>query len=173
MKSIVEKVRKYATVAHKGQFRTKGKIKLPYIIHPEAVEEIAIQLYTEEVIKRFNIKRERDYDYITKSIRIISLTHDIFEDQRHKGYTEKGFKLWLIENDTEKELKEFSYEGIYVALKKLNKNNYANYLSFILGAKEYTFSSYVKRADIIHNMSDLNDGSLKDKYRMAEYILTH
>jgi hypothetical protein len=31
----------------------------------------------------------------------------------------------------------------------------------------------VKLADLQHNMSDLNEGSLKDKYRFAEYILNY
>ena len=31
----------------------------------------------------------------------------------------------------------------------------------------------VKLADLEHNMSDLNEGSLKDKYRLAHYILSY
>ena len=45
------------------------------------------------------------------------------------------------------------------------------YLDFILRAKENLFACSVKIADIEDNMMSLKEGSLKDKYRMALYIL--
>ena len=36
----------------------------------------------------------------------------------------------------------------------------------------YEFSAFVKRADLEHNLSDLKEGSLKEKYRLALYVLS-
>ena len=48
-----------------------------------------------------------------------------------------------------------------------------SYLELILRAKENYFARHVKWADNQHNASDLKPGSLLDKYRMSQYILTH
>jgi len=59
------------------------------------------------------------------------------------------------------------------ALKILNKNNYSSYLEFTLAAKENYYARLVKIADIIHNLSDLTKGSMKEKYELALYILNN
>lgn len=45
------------------------------------------------------------------------------------------------------------------------------YLDFILRVKDNQFAMPVKIADIKDNMVSLKEGSLKDKYRLALYIL--
>lgn len=57
--------------------------------------------------------------------------------------------------------------------KLLNKNYSANYFLYITKMLGHPFVILAKRGDLGHNMSDLAEGSLKDKYRLAEYILTH
>ena len=46
-----------------------------------------------------------------------------------------------------------------------------NYLDFILRAKGNEIARQVKIADIEDNMMSLKEGSLKDKYRLARYVL--
>lgn len=53
----------------------------------------------------------------------------------------------------------------------LNKKRYANYFDYIMAIKSQGFLSTIKTSDLEHNMSDLKEGSLKDKYRFAHYIL--
>jgi len=60
---------------------------------------------------------------------------------------------------------------ILSALVVLNKHNHKNYFEYIMAAKQNKWATIVKLSDLRHNMSDLNEGSLKDKYRLAEYIL--
>jgi len=55
-----------------------------------------------------------------------------------------------------------------------NKNKVMTYFDFIMKFVDRPWdwtSRIVKRADLTHNMSDLQEGSLKDKYRLAEYTL--
>jgi len=59
---------------------------------------------------------------------------------------------------------------IYAAV-SLSKEEGENYLDFILRIKENDLAVPIKIADIEDNMISLKEGSLKDKYRMALYIL--
>jgi len=40
-----------------------------------------------------------------------------------------------------------------------------------LRQKALEFATAIKIADLTHNMCDLREGSLKDKYRLTKYIL--
>jgi len=53
----------------------------------------------------------------------------------------------------------------------LTKIEGENYLDFILRAKGNEIARQVKIADIEDNMMSLKEGSLKDKYRLARYVL--
>lgn len=65
----------------------------------------------------------------------------------------------------------------------LSKKEGETYFDFIMrihnGDSPYECGAFrvgmvaVKLADLRHNMSDLKEGSLKDKYRFAEYILNY
>ena len=104
---------------------------------------------------------ENQFDDI---IYLCAVAHDQKEDQ---GYEESVFVS---------QLEMLGFKGgitLYESLSILNKGLYKNYLEYILAVKKNWISTIVKRADLRHNMSDLQEGSLKDKYRLAEYILTH
>jgi len=60
---------------------------------------------------------------------------------------------------------------IIYAIDKLTRKKDETYLDFILRVKTDENATAVKIADINHNLSDLKEGSLKDKYRLALYIL--
>ena len=59
------------------------------------------------------------------------------------------------------------------AVVSLSKVDGENYKDFILRIKHNDWASAVKRADIKDNMVSLKEGSLKDKYRLALYVLSH
>ena len=47
------------------------------------------------------------------------------------------------------------------------------YFLYLTGVKGDRFALLVKIDDITHNMSDLTPGTLRDKYELALYYLTH
>lgn len=143
--TIREKALEFATKAHEGQFRKDGVT--PYIEHPKAVAEIALDLVKYESLS----KEELDILYI------VALLHDTVEDT--------DFEIGDI-------YAEFG-DRVAFCVEALTKKTGENYLEAILRAKIDLLTRYVKRADNIHNMSDLKEGSLKDKYRLSKYILEH
>ena len=90
-------------------------------------------------------------------LKIIAILHDIDEDTKYKL-------------DIVRDRYKIPYP-IYVALKFLSYNSKDTYLEYILGIKTNEMAIKVKIEDIKHNLSDLKDGCLKDKYLMALYIL--
>ena len=53
----------------------------------------------------------------------------------------------------------------------ITKRKGQNYLDYILQVKRSEIATAVKIEDLKHNLSDLKDGSMKDKYILALYIL--
>lgn len=88
--------------------------------------------------------------------RIVGYLHDTVEDT----------------NATIEGLKKLFPENITAAIDLLTRKKDQNYLDFILNicSSNNELAIKVKLADLKDNMRDLNEGSLKDKYRMAEYI---
>ena len=156
---IILKAIEFATEAHKGQKRKDGK---DYITHPMAAMEIARGILRD--------KWDFSLDNILR-ISIITLFHD-FEDTiwngREAEAIEEFDRRYSVFNN-------FLYMkgDILSALIILNKHNHKNYFEYIMAAKQHKWASIGKLADLKHNMSDLQEGSLKDKYRLAEYILTN
>lgn len=139
--NIREQALAFATEAHKGQKRKDGK---DYISHPIAVAEIA-----ETKAKEFGITEEQYLD----DLYIISILHDVIED-----HPEKTNEL-------------FDKFGIYalMSIQALSRESGESYFDFIMRLGEHLnpLPLIVKLSDIEHNMSDLQEGSMKDKYRFA------
>lgn len=153
---IIQKAIEFATKAHAGQKRKDGK---DYITHSIAVLEIL----KEELEERTNETRI--------NIALAALFHDIAEDS---GYYKNKEDLVVSEFlEFIGGIGFFDVKRLTYTLKTLNKNNYGDYLEYILAVRRNLCATYVKRGDLIHNMSDLKEGALKDKYRLAEYILTN
>jgi (p)ppGpp synthase/HD superfamily hydrolase len=147
MEKTIEKINELAlevaTEAHKNKKRKFGKDEgKPYIIHPKRVAEKVIGV-------------EKAVAYL----------HDVIEDHYQDGYTfeylsNKGFPPYII-----------------LAVDLLTKKKGDNYFSFITrivknkNTIEGSIALNVKIADIEDNMQDLKEGSMKDKYRLAKYIL--
>lgn len=153
----------YATLKHEGQLR-KDK-KTPYIEHPKAVAKIAREIAEveyEKIVKdkgRISMSafEETFGDLLTflYHVEVVGLLHDTIED------TDATFE----------EIQTLFGNKVAWAVQHLTKKEGENYLDRIMDIEKTFVARIVKRADLMHNMSDLNEGSLKDKYRLAKYIL--
>ena len=63
-------------------------------------------------------------------------------------------------------------EKVIKTVESLTRKKNENYLDFILRIKQDKMAISIKLADLEDNMMSLEEGSLKDKYRMAKWILT-
>lgn len=107
---------------------------------------------------------------------LLYITHpmavaDKFEDEHLKILA----VLHDVVEDTSVSYFDLFYEhkvplGIISELSLLTRPN-CTYLSYILRIKGNETATKIKIEDIKHNLSDLKDGCLKDKYLMALYIL--
>ena len=116
---------------------------LPYITHPIAVADAF----------HYSCWYHRD------TCRIVAILHDTIED------TSLTFD----------ELNKLYAPSIDVmdALKAITKTEGQTYLDFILQVRKNRIATYVKVEDIRHNLSDLEDGNLREKYLMALWMLCH
>ena len=146
-----ELAQEIATNAHSGQFRKNtGE---PYISHPIAVAKIAEQLYLENTTSD-----PHDREVIARKIWIVGVLHDVIED-----------------TDVTFETISSAFPDVHIleALNILTRKKDQTYFDFIknIVEKGSVIARTVKIADITHNMSDLHEGSLKDKYRFALHML--
>jgi GTP pyrophosphokinase len=135
-----------ATRKHDGQYRRyTGE---PYISHPIAVASNFIDQYdmfTDEC------------DYTNTNCAIVSILHDTIEDT---DLTIETLKTDYSPNDY-----------IIDALIAITRNDGEPYLKYILRCKRNKIATEVKIEDLLHNLSDLEKGNMRDKYIMALYIL--
>lgn len=149
-----------ATHYHKGQ--TRWDKNIPYITHPIAVSDSARDYFQNKHFGWFSqvyiyLNRPGEADVID-IIEAVSLGHDILEDTiatseilRSSGLNEEVIK---------------SIEAI---TKKADKSE--SYLDYIMRVKKNPVARIVKICDITHNLTDLKNGSMRDKYFLAKYIL--
>jgi (p)ppGpp synthase/HD superfamily hydrolase len=134
-----------AKKAHKGQFRRDGKT--PYITHPV------------EVAKKFEYLTYGKYSqYYSELLQAIALLHDVLENSKMTA-GELYLKLYN--------------ERIVNTVICLTKKDDENYKDYILRVSRVEFARLVKIADIKHNLStlELKNKTMRDKYRLALYIL--
>lgn len=144
LEAQLEMAERIATAAHEGQQRWSGE---PYIMHPRAVQEII---------------RNREYDqrYVTwkyiVELRVIAWLHDVVEDTEWtlKDLEEEGFSpsvIWAVNALTQKDNETYS---VYV--ERVRGNDRA---------------CWVKLADLQHNLSNLKEGNMRQKYLLAKMYL--
>jgi len=140
-----------ATAAHTGQKRKNSGED--YITHPLKVAEIAERIFREDY-------DGDDVEVVARKIYIVGVLHDVIEDTAVTMETVS---------------KEFPDIHILQALDKLTRRKGQTYFDFIKEVIDdgNIIAKTVKIADIQHNMSDLQEGSLKDKYRFALDKLTN
>ena len=144
---------------HNGQFRKYGQ-KLPYIIHPEAVETIAVARW------------KLTYPAATSNVNIgiiksVSFGHDLDEDTE--------IKLIIIAEALQRiGVYKPIADRILTAIKALTKKpeNF-NLIEYLNGIKYNIYALTVKLADLEHNMSDLTDIRKLNEYKLIYYYLTH
>ncbi len=149
----------FATRKHAGQLRKDGK---DYITHPIAVAEIALAIFDKEFAPLNDGEDEDLYESLDEErdvIYILSILHDVYEDT----------------DTTLEEIEELFNKHISERVHALSRIEPQNYYEFTMNIKWKWNRAVkiVKRADLTHNMSDLKEGSLKDKYRFAEHLLKY
>ena len=133
---------------------------------PRALE-IAIQAHKNQTRKVTGEKWPEPYiehskrvaSYFKDDIRkTVSILHDVIEDAP------------VFEKVIKKEFSKTIYEAIIILTRQENEN----YFNFIMRVKNSdSLAISIKIADLQDNMSDLQEGSKKDKYRFALYILAN
>lgn len=147
--NIIQKAADFARKAHEGQKRKDGK---DYFTHVEAVANIVNNSWTVE-------DHQKIWNNFKDDVIAAAYLHDTIEDC---GVT----KQQLIDEG-------FSHITAEL-VETLSKKESENYFDFIMRISKDRFSFgavAIKLADLSHNMSDLKEGSLKDKYRFAYYVL--
>ena len=127
----------------------------------EIAEQIAREVHKGQ--KR-TIGRKEDYiehpkriasHFSTEESQIVAWLHDVLEDSDLTGYDleDKGIDMELV--------------GVVYILTKKDES----YLEYILRIKEDKFATKIKIVDLKDNLEKLPNGSLREKYLMALYIL--
>lgn len=152
--NYIQKAAEFAEKAHAGQKRKDGK---PYFSHVKAVAEIVNMEWFSLVPYSAQILWNDCKDHVVAA----AYLHDVIEDcdVTKQQLIDEGFSIMTAE-----------------IVDSLSKRKGETYFDFIMrihnGGAFRTGMVAVKLADLQHNMSDLNEGSLKDKYRFAEHILS-
>lgn len=149
--TYIKKAADFARKAHEGQKRKDGK---DYFTHVEAVARIVQDNWSVE-------DHEKAWKEYKDDVIAAAYLHDTIEDC---GVTKQG----LVDEGFSQETAEL--------VEVLSKKEGENYFDFIMRINKDRLRFgvvAVKLADLQHNMSDLNEGSLKDKYRFAYYILSN
>lgn len=134
-------VNKAYLIAQEAHEGQKRRNGDPYFTHPVRVAESMIEEFMSET----------DWMHVAAGY-----LHDVIEDC---GYTKER----LIE--------EGMPPLVALVVDTVSRKEGETYLDFILRIKKLNNAVAVKIADIRDNLSDLNKGSLRDKYQMALYIL--
>lgn len=152
---MIKAAARIAELAHKGQKRKDGK---PYLAHVEAVADIVSNNFFELMPQ--NAAAQGNWSAAKNHIIAAALLHDTIEDTfitseylRNAGMSEMVIEIVRIVTRQPRE----------------------NYFDFIMRISEsgHVGAKIVKLAGLRHNMSDLSDGAMKDKYYFATYILSY
>lgn len=117
---------------------------------------------------RHQYRKNSGEDYITHSLAVAKK----FDDDTHK--------IVAVLHDTIEDTDLTFYElardyrpddGIMDALKAITKVDGQTYIDFIIQVKKNEIATAVKVEDLLHNLSDLENGNLREKYLMALWIL--
>ena len=129
-------------IAERAHYKQKRRNGEPYILHPRRVADKVVG----------------DNREATDKIKSIALLHDVLEDTP-----------MTVEYLRKSEIPE----DIIQAVAWLTRNPKENYFEYIMGLIECGIKEVilVKLADLEDNLSDLEEGSMKDKYRFAQYVL--
>lgn len=153
--ALIDEAMRIAVLVHEGQKRKDGK---DYISHPQAVADIVSNHFFELMPQ--NATAQANWSACKDHIIAAALLHDTIENTfiTPEYFRSCGFS-------------EMTIEIIYLCTKQPGEN----YFDFIMRLQEsgHIGAKIVMLADLWHNMYDLKEGSMKDTYRFAQYILTY
>ena len=152
---MINEAKYFALNAHKNQIRKDGK---PYFTHVEAVAEI-VKMDWFTLIPR---EAQDNWNRHKRHVIAAAYLHDVIEDcgVTKQDLIDAGFSVMTAE--------------IVDDLSRKEGENYFDFIMRIHGGGAFRVATVaVKLADLQHNMSDLKEGALKDKYRFAQYILSY
>jgi len=153
--SIIQKAIQFARRAHAGQMRKDGK---EYFTHVEAVANIVTMEWFGLIPSEAQNEWNKHKDHVIAA----AYLHDTIEDcgVTKQQLIDEGFSVMTAE--------------IVEALSRRQDETYFDFImSLHNGGPFRTGMVAVKLADLQHNLGDLQEGSLKDKYRFAQYILSY
>lgn len=139
---IIREVKAYVRNAHLNQTRKFGSDKGKSYFDTH-ISRVAIMVETEDVT----------FDQI-----VAAWLHDTKEDQIEWWNPTALIAMGVTENALD-------------IVDHLSKLEGENYLNFILRVMKKPEAILIKMKDIEDNMSDLKEGSMKDKYRLAHHLL--
>jgi len=147
MDNTIEKAKKFAEERHKGQFRRDGVT--PYFEHVRRVAEL---VSGSKIIK--TMRSDGNIEG-SDSFVAIAYLHDVVEDGKA----------------TYEEIKEQFGFDIYLGVKMLTHDKYADYFNYIKdNVKGYSID-FIKHADLLDNLSDSPTEKQVKKYSKALKIL--
>jgi (p)ppGpp synthase/HD superfamily hydrolase len=138
-----DKALQFATEAHEGQFRKFSRE--PYIVHPTAVAEAVERKCREDEMCEEDIE----------AYKITAVLHDTVEDT----------------SVTLDQIEELFGPRVRIAVDHLTRREGEAYVDFILRSRHNAIARVVKSADLSHNLEDLHQGSMHDKYQLALQLL--
>lgn len=155
--SLIVKAREFAQKYHKGQKR-KNSNKDYFEAHLEKVahyiDEHSSELFPSSSWNNWLYKPE-----IFEQVIAAAYLHDVLEDTKATVET----------------LKEAKFPFLVIDMVVVLTRRQESYFDFIMRINDCGAITVgcraIKLADLRCNMKDLDEGSLKDKYRLAEYIL--
>jgi (p)ppGpp synthase/HD superfamily hydrolase len=157
-------------LAEKGHAPQKRKGNgLPYFTHPVAVTEAVERVLVFTLIQRGYSDPAVTHALQIEIYKIVAILHDYFEDV--VGVTDEAFAE--MERILLAYLPPAMVKTIIVALRLLSKKKGESYWHYLNRIKENEIARFVKLRDLEHNMSDLEEGNLLDKYRLAYYYLSN
>ena len=153
--SIIQKAIFFAQNTHQGQKRKDGK---EYFTHVAAVADIVTMDWFRLIPREAQDVWNQYKDHVIAA----AYLHDTIEDcgVTRQQLINEGFSVMTAE--------------IVESLSRKTDETYFDFIMRIRGSGAFAVGiAAVKLADLEHNMSDLKEGSLKDKYRFAQYILSY
>lgn len=153
--NYIAKARAFAEKAHQGQFRRDGK---PYFTHLEAVAN-KVEMDWFSLIPR---EAQDIWNKHKNHVVAAAWAHDCMEDcgVTSQQLLDEGFSSMTVD--------------IVDTVTRKSGETYFDFIMRIRDSGAYSVGAVaVKLADINHNLKNLEEGSLKDKYRLSQYILSY
>lgn len=153
--NYISKALAFAEKAHQGQFRRDGK---PYFTHIMAVAEKVMMDWLQLIPHEAQDVWNEHKDHVVAAAAL----HDVIEDcdVSKEQLLAEDFSVMTVD--------------IVDTVTRKSGETYFDFIMRIRDSGAYSVGAVaVKLADINHNLENLEEGSLKDKYRLSQYILSY